>query len=61
MTDEKQIVNLLPLKKFASTKLKNHKLLYRLILEENDTIPVNDFLVKGRVWLKILEKNLEEE
>jgi len=53
-------VNFLPIKKFARRELKSHPLLYELLLEEPDKIPVTEFLIKLKIWLKILDNSVEK-
>ena len=47
-----------PLKRFARKQLRDCPLVREMILEEPDRISAEDFVVKSRVWLQVLNKEL---
>lgn len=53
-------INVKPLKNFTRRELKSCQLIREFILEEPDYIPVEEFLFKFRIWLQLLEKDIEK-
>jgi thiamine phosphate synthase YjbQ (UPF0047 family) len=49
------LLDIRPLKVFATQKLSVGSHLREILLTEKDTIPVQEFLAKLGVWLKLLE------
>lgn len=43
-----------PLKSFAKENLKHYPMLRRLILEEADRLPDQEFVTKVKMWLRLL-------
>ena len=47
-----------PLKKFAKKELRDCPITREIILEEPDRIPVEEFVTKSLIWLRLLEKEI---
>ena len=47
------------LKEFVKSKLRSYPITREFILEEPSYMPVQDFLNKIRIWLRLLEKEVE--
>jgi hypothetical protein len=58
MVDEMEI-DIKLLKEFALEKLVSYPFTRNLILEEPSSIKAEEFLIKMEVWLKLLEKEIE--
>jgi len=52
-------VDLASLKEFVMAKLSNYPFTRKVILEEEPIISSNEFLIKVKTWLKLLEKEME--
>lgn len=48
-------INLKPLKNFAKTKLDDCPILKEILMSESDSIEVQEFIAKSRVWMHVLE------
>ena len=48
------VINIKKLKKFAYERLPKDSALRDYLLTEEDEIPVNEFLVEVKTWLKLL-------
>ena len=55
----RKMINLKSLKKFAKKELKNYPLTSKFILEEPEKISDEEFIIKIKVWLQLLEKDIE--
>jgi hypothetical protein len=47
-------IDMVRLKSFANSRLKGNQVLQKLILNERDEIPVEEFLIKVKIWLNII-------
>ena len=56
MTDT---INIRPLKAFTKKRLKDYPIIHKFILEEPEKINVEEFILKTKVWLQLLEKDIE--
>ena len=48
-----------PLKSFSKSQLKDCPLLRQMILEEADEMSNEEFVMKAKVWLRLLQTELE--
>lgn len=53
------MLQLKSLKNFAKKKLNDYPITHDFILGEVDTIPLEEFIIKVKIWLQLLEKDLE--
>ena len=53
------MIDLRPLKKFAKKRLNDYPITCKFILEEPEKIPVEEFVLKVKVWLQTMEKDIE--
>jgi len=53
------MIDLKPLKKFAKQGLKDYPVTCKFVLEEPEKIPVEEFILKVKVWLQTIEKDIE--
>ena len=51
-------VDIRKLKNFAKQYLGRYPLIYGLILEDRDKIPSEEFILKVKVWLQLLDKEI---
>jgi hypothetical protein len=56
---ESRKIDIISLKQFAKKELRQYALTYEFLLGEPDMIPVEEFVTKVRVWLQLLEKDIE--
>jgi hypothetical protein len=54
-------ISLKPLKDFARKEMKEYPIIRTILLEEADSIPWVEFLLKVRIWLNLLEKDIERK
>jgi len=54
-----RMLQLKSLKNFAKKKLNDYPITHDFILGEVDTIPLEEFIIKVKIWLQLLEKDLE--
>ena len=55
MSNEIRLVDIRPLKKVVSSKFPTSSELRSIILQEDDSIPLDSFAVKVKVWFQLLE------
>ena len=55
----KTVVDIRPLKTYASAKFRSSSLLSRVLTQEPDLVPASDFVGKLGTWLVILKEDLE--
>lgn len=53
------VVDIRPLKAYASTKFRSSSFLSRVLTQEPDLVPASDFVGKLGTWLAILKEDLE--
>jgi hypothetical protein len=58
--NETKYVNIKLLKDLVSKELPTSSIARRIILQENDSIPVTSFLEKVRIWFQILREERQE-
>ena len=59
MDEVKTVVDIRPLKAYASAKFRSSSLLSRVLTQEPDLVPASDFVGKLGTWLAILKEDLE--
>jgi hypothetical protein len=58
--NESKYVNIKILKELVSRELPPSSIARRIIMQENDSIAVNSFLEKVRIWFRILKEERQE-
>lgn len=50
------VIDMRRLKVFAKTKLSMNKGLREVLLAEDDELPIDEFLVQIKLWLRLIER-----
>jgi len=50
-----KVIDIRPLKGFARKHLEGYPIVRELILSDNDRLPVEEFVMKVKIWLRLLE------
>ena len=53
------IVDVRPLKAFARRKLRGYPMLCEIILEEDEFVAAEEFIVRSKIWLRLVAKEHE--
>lgn len=53
----KRGVDIRPLKEFARKYLEDYPALREVILNDEDWIPAEEFMIKIKIWLRLLERS----
>ena len=55
-TAKPQLISIVPIKDFVRKKFNSNQILYEFILEDRDFIPVDEFILKCKIWLQLVDK-----